>query len=75
MPHRPDINKVSSPYDSHDNRFNYFDKIKVSGSSKNVPVKMFEFQKSIGRKREVFPPAGGKEPAPLSLEDIKAMRQ
>lgn len=43
MPERPDINKVSNPLDSHDNRFNYFDKIKVSGSSKNVPVKMFEF--------------------------------
>jgi len=44
MPERVDINKGSSN-GCHDNRFNYFDKNKVVGSSRNVSVKTVNFQK------------------------------
>lgn len=44
MPVRTDINK-GSPNQCHDNRFNYFDKNKVVGSSRNVSVKTVNFDK------------------------------
>ena len=44
MAERPDPSK-GSPLGCHDNRFNYFDKNKVPGCSRNISVKTFDLNK------------------------------